>query len=80
MWVPPTPFDEGYDFCGPKATRVGKESARTTVPVFHRPAESIRLSRPHTSLAGARSPKSTTADYRGDPPVPRWDESTPAKR
>ena len=32
MWVPPTAFDDGYDVCGPKATRVGKESART--PLF----------------------------------------------
>ena len=80
VWVLPTPFDEGYDFCCPKATRVGKETARTTVPVFHRPAEGIRLSRPHTVLAGARSPRNTAADDRGDPPVPRWDESTRAKR
>ena len=29
--------------------------ARTTVNVFHRPAEGMRLSRPHPSLAGARS-------------------------
>ena len=50
MRVPPTPFDEGYDVHSPKATGVGKESARTTVPVFHRSAEGIRLSRPHTSF------------------------------
>ena len=75
----PTPFDDGYDVRGPKATRVGKESARTTVPVFHRPADGIRLSRPHTSLASARSLWSTVADDRGDPPVPRWDESVRAE-
>ena len=75
MWVPPTAFDDGYDVCGPKATRVGKESARTTVPVLHRPAKGIRLSRPHTTLAGARSLRNTTADDRSDPPIPRWDES-----
>ena len=80
VWVPPTPFDDGYDVCGPKATRVGKESARTTVPVFHRPAEGIRLSRPHTSLAGARSPRNTAAHDRSDPQIPRWDESMRAKR
>ena len=80
MRVPPTPFDDEYDVCGSKATRVGKESARTAVPVFHRPAEGIRLSRPHTYLAGARSPRNTAADDRGDPPIPRWDESMRAKR
>ena len=70
MRVPPTPFDDGYHVWGPKATRVGKESVRTAVPVFHRPAEGIRLSRPHTSLAGARSLWSTAANDRGDPPIP----------
>ena len=80
VWVPPTPFDDGYGVCGPKATRVGKESARTTVPVLHRPAKGIRLSRPHTTLAGARSLRNTTADDRSDPPIPRWDESMRAKR
>ena len=60
--------------------RVGKESARTTVPVLHRPAKGIRLSRPHTTLAGARSLRNTTADDRSDPPIPRWDESMRAKR
>ena len=80
VWVPPTPFDDGYDVCGPKATRVGKESARATVPVLHRPAKGIRLSRPHTTLASARSLRNTTADDRSDPPIPRWDESMRAKR
>ena len=80
MWVPPTPFDDGHDVCGLKATRVGKESARITVPVLHRPAEGIRLSRPHISLAGARSLRNTAADDRGDPPIPRWHESMRAKR
>ena len=79
MWVPSTPFDDGYDVRGSKATRVGKESARTNVPVFHRPAEGTRLSRPHTSLAGARSLRNTAAYDRGDPPIPRWDESMRAK-
>ena len=72
-------FDDGYDVCGPKATRVGKESARTDIPVFHRPAEGIRLCRPHTALAGARSLWSTAADDRGDPSIPRWDESLRAE-
>ena len=80
MWVPPTPFDDGYDVCRPKDTRVGKESARTTVPVLHRPAKGIGLSRPHTSLAGARSLQNTASDDRGDPPITRWDESIRAKR
>ena len=80
VWVPPTPFDDGYDFCGSKATRVGKESARTTAPVLHRPAKGIRLSRPHTTLAGARSLRNTTADDRSDPLIPRWEESMRAKR
>ena len=71
---------DGYDVYGPKATRVGKESARTTVPVLHRPAKGIRLSRPHTTLAGARSLRNTTADHRSDPPIPRWDKSMRAKR
>ena len=80
MWVPPTPFDDGYDVRGPKATRIGKKSARTTVPVLRRSAEGIRLSRPHTSLAGDRSIRNTAADdRRGDPPIPRWDESIRAK-
>ena len=34
MRVPPTPFDDGYDVRGPKATRVGKESARTLFLCF----------------------------------------------
>ena len=76
----PTPFDDGYDVCGPKATGVGKESARTTVPVLHRPAKGIRLNRPHTTLAGARSLRNTTANDRSDLPIPRWDESMRAKR
>ena len=80
MWVPPTPFDDGYNVCVPKAKRVGKESVRTIVPVLHRPAEGIRLSRLHTSLSGARSLRNTTADDRGDPPIPRWDERMRAKR
>ena len=50
----------GYDVRGPQATRVGKESARSAVPVFHRPAEGIRLCRSHTYLAGARSLRRTT--------------------
>ena len=79
MWVPPTPFDDGYDVRGPKVTRVGKENARTTVPVLHRPAEGIRLSRPHTYLAGARPLRNTAADDGGDPPIPRWDGSMRAK-
>ena len=69
--VPPTPLDGRYEVRDPKATTVGKESARTTVPVFHRLAEGIRLSRPHTSLAGARSLWGTAAGNRGDPPIPR---------
>ena len=36
-----TSFDDGYNVHGPKATRVGKENARTTIPVFRRPAEGI---------------------------------------
>ena len=79
VWVPTTPFDDGYDVRGPKTTRIGKESARTTVPVFHRPAEGIRLSRPHTSLAGARSLRSTAANDRDDPPILRWDENMRAE-
>ena len=75
MRAPPTAFDNEYDVRGPKATRVGKESTRPTVPVFHRPAEGIRLSRLHTSLAGARSLWSTAADDRGDTLIPRWDEA-----
>ena len=31
MWIPPTPFDDGYDVRGPKATRVRKE---VRVPLF----------------------------------------------
>ena len=79
MRVPPAPFDNGHDVRGPKATRVAEESARTAVLVFHRPAEGIRLYRPHTSLAGACSLRSTAADKRSDPPIPRWDESLRAE-
>ena len=71
--------DDGYNFHGPKPTRVGKESAHTTVAVLDRPAEGIRLSQLQTSLAGARSLWCTTADDRGDPPIPRWDESMRAE-
>ena len=53
--------------------------AYTAVPMFHRSSESIRLSRPHTSLAGARSLWSTAAGDRDDPPIPRWDKSTRAE-
>ena len=80
MRVPPTPFDDGYDVHGPNATKFGKESARITVSVFCRPAEGIRLSRPHTSLVDARSLWSTPAvDDRGNPTIPRWDESMRAE-
>ena len=79
VWVPPTPFDDEHDVRCTKTTRVGKESARTTVRVLHRSAEGIRLSRPHTSLAGARSLWNTAEDDRGDPPIPRWDKSMRAK-
>ena len=48
MRVPPAPFDNGYDVRSPKVTRIGKESARTSVPMFHRPAEGVRICRPHT--------------------------------
>ena len=73
MRVPPAPFDDRYNVGGPKTTRVGKESAPTAVvPVFHRPAEGIRLCRPHISLANARSFSSTTVDARGDPPFNNW--------
>ena len=68
MRVPPTPFNDGYDVRGPKATRIGKESAHTTVPVFRQSAEGIGLSQLHTSLAGTRSLWSTAADDRGDLP------------
>ena len=77
--VPSSPSDDRYDVRGSEGTRVGKESTRTTVHVFHRPAERIRLSRPHPSLAGARSLWSIAADERGDPPIPRWDESIRAE-
>ena len=79
MGVPPTSFDDVYDVCGPNVIKVGRKSARTTVPVPHRPAEGIRLSRPHTSLADACSLRNTAADDRGDPPIPRWDESMRAE-
>ena len=75
MRVPPALFDDGYDACGPKATIVGKESVRTAVPVFRRPAEGIRLCRPHMFLAGARSLWSIASDDRGDPSFPPWDKS-----
>ena len=72
MRVPPAPFDDKYNVRGSKAARDEKESVRTAVPVFHRPAEGVRLCRPHTSLTGARSLWSTAAaDDRGDPPSPR---------
>ena len=79
MRVPPAPFDDGYDVRGAQATKVGKESARTAAPVFHRPAEGLQLCRSHTSLAGARSLRSTAADDIGDPPILRWDESLRAE-
>ena len=34
MQLPPAPFDDGYDVCGPQATRVGKQIACATAPVF----------------------------------------------
>ena len=35
MQLPPALFDDGYDVCGPQATRVGKEiTCATVVPVF----------------------------------------------
>ena len=64
-------------FAARRLQELGREAR---VPPFHRPAEGIRLSRPHTSLAGARSPRNTAADDRGDPPIPPWDESMHAKR
>ena len=81
MWVPPTPFDDGYDVCGPKATKVGKESARTTVPCF------IDLQKAYDSVDRtllwhvlARFGTPTQMIGRGDPQIPRWDESMRAKR
>ena len=57
----PTParLDDGYDIRDTQDAGVGKESARTAVPVFHRLAEGLRL---HTSLAGASPLRSTAAD------------------
>ena len=55
MRVPPTPFDDGYDVRGPKATRVGKESARTTVPMFHRPATERHTTQSTTHFFGRYS-------------------------
>ena len=58
---------------------LGRKARVPSVPVFHRPAEGIRLSRPDISLAGARSLWSSAADDRDHPPIPRWDESMRAE-
>ena len=79
MRVLPALLDDGYDLRGAQAARIGKESARTAVPVFHRSEEGLRLCRPHISLAGARSLRSTATHDRSNPPVPRWDESLRAE-
>ena len=34
MQLPPALFDDGYDVCGPQATRGGKKITCATVPVF----------------------------------------------
>ena len=34
MQLPPAPLGDGYDVCGPQATRVGKKITCATVPVF----------------------------------------------
>ena len=47
---------------GAQAARVGKESARISFRVFHRPAEGLELCRSHTSLIGAHSLPSTAAN------------------
>ena len=70
MRVPPAPLDDGYDVRGPRATRVGKESALVAVPVFYQPAEGIRLCRSHISLAGSRSLRNTAAEDGSDLPIP----------
>ena len=69
MRVLPISLDNGYDVRGPKATRAGKESARTAVPVIRQSTEGIRLCRSYTSLAGACLLCCTDADDRGDPPI-----------
>ena len=79
MRVPPAPLDDGYYVCDPQATRVGKESARAAVHVFHRPAEGIRPCRSHTSLAGARSLRSTAQRGRSNSSILRWEESLRAE-
>ena len=43
--------------------------------MFHQPAEGLGPCRFHTSLADAPFLQSTVADDRGNPPIPRWDES-----
>ena len=57
VWVLPAPLDAGCDVLGVQDARAGKDSARAIVPVFRRPAQDLRICRPHTSLAGARSPR-----------------------
>ena len=71
MWVLSAPFDDGYDNCGPKATRDEKESARTRVPLFRCFIDLQKAydSVDRTPMAGARSLRNTAADDRGDPPI-----------
>ena len=75
MRVTAAPFDDGYYVQGAQAARVGKEGARTAVPVFHRPAECLRLCRSNTFLAGARSLRSTAGDDKSNliMPIQPWD-------
>ena len=53
-----------YDVRGAHATILVKESTRIAVPVFHRPAEGLRLCRSCIYLAGTRSFRSTTVEDR----------------
>ena len=72
MLVQPASFDDGYDVGGSEITRAGKECARITIPVVHRPTEGLRICRSHTFLAGTRSLSSDATNYRGIPPIARW--------
>ena len=77
--VLPALLDDAHDVHGAEPVRVGKESVRTAVPVFYRPAKGLQRCRPHTRLAGASPLRSTAANDRLYPLISRWHESLRAE-
>ena len=62
MRVRPASLDQGHDVGDAHDARIGKETARTNIPGFHRSAEGLQPCQPRTSLAGTRPLRAAPAD------------------